>query len=220
VQRAQRRKARADAAHVQKLLHRQQFPPKDQCASAPLLVYVLSGAKGGVGLGCEFHGLALALATALQRNRTLVLATSRWWLAGRGGSGVEDARGVEGGWVRGGSGKLEWVCGGHGGGGAGASASGFECFFEAVSSCSVKDSRDLVEFTPGSDPFSESERFWVPPAFRCPVPCPVTTSCACAMMCPRSSGVHARCNALARMHVRQGSWAQFNTWHRALTHYG
>ena len=75
--------------------------------------------------------------------------------------GTGDAGGGAGGrWVRGGSGMLEWVCGGRGG--AGSSRSGFECFFEAVSSCSVGDSGDVSEFTPGSDPFSEAERFWVP----------------------------------------------------------
>jgi hypothetical protein len=75
--------------------------------------------------------------------------------------GTGDAGGGAGGrWVRGGSGMLEWVCGGRGG--AGSSGSGFECFFEAVSSCSVGDSGDVSEFTPGSDPFSEAERFWVP----------------------------------------------------------
>ena len=75
--------------------------------------------------------------------------------------GTGDAGGGAGGrWVRGDSGMLEWVCGGRGG--AGSSGSGFECFFEAVSSCRVGDSGDVVEFTPGSDPFSESERFWVP----------------------------------------------------------
>ena len=39
-------------------------------------------------------------ATTLQRNRTLVFASSRWWLAGRGGGGVDgtgDAGGVAGG---------------------------------------------------------------------------------------------------------------------------
>ena len=122
--RAERRRAREDASHLANLLRAQQFPPKHACSSAPLLVYVLSGESGGVGLGCEFHGLALALAMAIRTNRTLVLAPSRWWLAGRangGGSG-------------GGGRQAQWTC-------AGNSIedvqdpSGYECFFEPLSSC-------------------------------------------------------------------------------------
>ena len=49
-------------------------------------MYVLSGAKGGVGLGCELHGLALALATAFRHNvshgpLSRALAQGSWGLA-------------------------------------------------------------------------------------------------------------------------------------------
>jgi len=106
------------------------------CAGSPLLMYALSGANGGVGLGCEFHGLALALAAAYRQGRTLVLAPTRWWLAGAACPGGRDG-----------------------------DASGFECFFRPLSRCEAGDSADVVEFTPGSDPFSDEQRFWVPPRY-------------------------------------------------------
>ena len=152
---SRRAREHADAALLLARWQRQQFPPKRECAGRPLLVYVLSGAKGGVGLGCEFHGLALALAVAFRRERTLVLSRSRWWLAGRQGGG--SAREDEGG--RG------WECREDAGDAAGG-RSGFECFFEAVSACEEGDSLDVVEFTPGQNAVDEADKFWVPPEFR------------------------------------------------------
>lgn len=59
--------------------------------------------------------------------------------------------------------RLVWECDVEAGSGA---TSGFECFFEEVATCRVSDSSNVVEFTPGSDPFSEAERFWIPSAYR------------------------------------------------------
>ena len=150
-----RAREHADAALLLARWQRQQFPPKRECAGRPLLVYVLSGAKGGVGLGCEFHGLALALAVAFRRERTLVLSRSRWWLAGRQGGGT----------AREGEGGRGWECREDAGDAVGG-GSGFECFFEAVSACEEGDSVDVVEFTPGQHAVDEADKFWVPPEFR------------------------------------------------------
>jgi tetratricopeptide (TPR) repeat protein len=55
--RAARRRKREDAMRLHWEFQQRQFPSKAECSTRPLLVYVLSGALGGVGLGCEFHGL-------------------------------------------------------------------------------------------------------------------------------------------------------------------
>lgn len=143
--RNERQRAREDAARLESQFRAQQFPPKNACASTAQLVYVLSGENWGVGLGCEFHGLALALSNALRTNRTLVLAPSRWWLAGRGsGSGHGVGRGGRAGRET----QVHWECGGNHG--TGCDTSGFDCFFEHLSSCVAGESSDVLEFTPGN----------------------------------------------------------------------
>lgn len=144
LRRNERHHAREDASRLESQLRAQQFPPKHACSLTPQLVYVLSGENGGVGLGCEFHGLALALAMSLRTNRTLVLAPSRWWLAGRGsGSGEGVGRGGRAGRET----QVQWECGENDG--TGGDTSGFECFFEHLSSCVAGESSDILEFTPG-----------------------------------------------------------------------
>mmetsp|Transcript_10437 Transcript_10437/g.16313 ORF Transcript_10437/g.16313 Transcript_10437/m.16313 type:complete len:274 (-) Transcript_10437:1004-1825(-) len=76
--------------------------------------------------------------TRYRESRTLVIAPARWWLVGQSSADCNAEDDV----------------------------SGFSCIFEPISKCKAGYHPDIREFTPGNDPFTQEERFWVPEAYK------------------------------------------------------